>query len=392
MVKENKKRSTNTRVKKKEHSIAYFDYSLLAILICLICFGLVMLYSTSSYSAMMKQNGDSLFYFKRQVLFCIVGLIGMWIVSRIDYHWYFERSKFFYFISIFMMFLVKTPLGKEVNGAKRWIKLPFEQQLQPAEIAKIAIILFIPALICTMGREIKMLEGIVKVLAWGAFSAAVVFIITENLSTAIIVMGITCIMIFVVHPKTRIFIIIAVGIILIGIVGARVLGMAMETSGNFRLRRILVWLNPEKYASEGGYQIMQALYAIGSGGFFGKGLGNSAQKMIIPEVQNDMILSIICEELGVFGAIMVLILFGMLLYRLLFIAQNAPDLYGSLVVSGIFAHIALQVILNVMVVINCIPTTGITLPFISYGGTSVLFLMAEMGLALGVSSKIKIAE
>lgn len=392
MVKENKKRSTNTRVKKKEHSIAYFDYSLLAILICLICFGLVMLYSTSSYSAMMKQNGDSLFYFKRQVLFCIVGLIGMWIVSRIDYHWYFERSKFFYFISIFMMFLVKTPLGKEVNGAKRWIKLPFEQQLQPAEIAKIAIILFIPALICTMGREIKTLEGIEKVLAWGAFSAAVVFIITENLSTAIIVMGITCIMIFVVHPKTRIFIIIAVGIILIGIVSARVLGMAMETSGNFRLRRILVWLNPEKYASEGGYQIMQALYAIGSGGFFGKGLGNSAQKMIIPEVQNDMILSIICEELGVFGAIMVLILFGMLLYRLLFIAQNAPDLYGSLVVSGIFAHIALQVILNVMVVINCIPTTGITLPFISYGGTSVLFLMAEMGLALGVSSKIKIAE
>lgn len=392
MVKENKKRSTNTRVKKKEHSIAYFDYSLLAILICLICFGLVMLYSTSSYSAMMKQNGDSLFYFKRQVLFCIVGLIGMWIVSRIDYHWYFERSKFFYFISIFMMFLVKTPLGKEVNGAKRWIKLPLGQQLQPAEIAKIAIILFIPALICTMGREIKTLEGIVKVLAWGAFSAAVVFIITENLSTAIIVMGITCIMIFVVHPKTRIFIIIAVGIILIGIVGARVLGMAMETSGNFRLRRILVWLNPEKYASEGGYQIMQALYAIGSGGFFGKGLGNSSQKMIIPEVQNDMILSIICEELGVFGAIMVLILFGMLLYRLLFIAQNAPDLYGSLVVSGIFAHIALQVILNVMVVINCIPTTGITLPFISYGGTSVLFLMAEMGLALGVSSKIKIAE
>lgn len=392
MVKENKKRSTNTRAKKKEHSIAYFDYSLLAILICLICFGLVMLYSTSSYSAMMKQNGDSLFYFKRQVLFCIVGLIGMWIVSRIDYHWYFERSKFFYFISIFMMFLVKTPLGKEVNGAKRWIKLPFRQQLQPAEIAKIAIILFIPALICTMGREIKTLEGIVKVLAWGAFSATVVFIITENLSTAIIVMGITCIMIFVVHPKTRIFIIIAVGIILIGIVGARVLGMAMETSGNFRLRRILVWLNPEKYASEGGYQIMQALYAIGSGGFFGKGLGNSAQKMIIPEVQNDMILSIICEELGVFGAIMVLILFGMLLYRLLFIAQNAPDLYGSLVVSGIFAHIALQVILNVMVVINCIPTTGITLPFISYGGTSVLFLMAEMGLALGVSSKIKIAE
>ena len=174
--------------------------------------------------------------------------------------------------------------------------------------------------------------------------------------------------------------------------GVKILGMALATSENFRLRRILVWLNPEEHASEGGYQIMQALYAIGSGGFFGKGLGNSAQKMIIPEVQNDMILSIICEELGVFGASIVLVLFGMLLFRLLFIAQNAPDLYGSLIVTGIFAHIALQVVLNVAVVINLIPTTGITLPFISYGGTSILFLMAEMGIALGVSQRIKISE
>ena len=385
MVKENKKRSTNTRVKKKEHSIAYFDYSLLAILICLICFGLVMLYSTSSYSAMMKQNGDSLFYFKRQVLFCIVGLIGMWIVSRIDYHWYFERSKFFYFISIFMMFLVKTPLGKEVNGAKRWIKLPFEQQLQPAEIAKIAIILFIPALICTMGKEIKTLEGIEKVLAWGAFSAAVVFIITENLSTAIIVMGITCIMIFVVHPKTRIFIIIAVGIILIGIVGARVLGMAMETSGNFRLRRILVWLNPEKYASEGGYQIMQALYAIGSGGFFGKGLGNSAQKMIIPEVQNDMILSIICEELGFVGAMVVVLLFVLFIIEGFMIASRSKDRFGMLLAAGITIQIGSQALFNIMVACNAFPNTGISLPFFSYGGTALMIQLAEMGIMLNVS-------
>ena len=137
---------------------------------------------------------------------------------------------------------------------------------------------------------------------------------------------------------------------------------------------------------------MQGLYAIGSGGFFGKGLGNSAQKMIIPEVQNDMILSIVCEELGVFGAIMVLLLFGLLLYRLMFIAQNAPDIYGSLIVTGIFAHVALQVILNVCVVINLIPTTGITLPFISYGGTSSLFLMSEMGLALSVARQIKFQE
>ena len=135
---------------------------------------------------------------------------------------------------------------------------------------------------------------------------------------------------------------------------------------------------------------MQGLLAIGSGGFFGKGLGGSAQKMVIPEPQSDMILSIICEELGVFGLIVVLVLFGMLLYRLMFIAQNAPDLYGSLIVTGVFAHIAIQVLLNVAVVLNVIPTTGITLPFISYGGTSAVFLMIEMGIVLNVSGKIKI--
>lgn len=383
---------TEAKKVNRTRSIAYFDYNLLAILICLICFGLVMLYSTSSYSAMVKQNGDSLYYFKRQLLFCIAGFFVLGVVSKIDYHWYIGKAKLFYYISIAMMFVVKTPLGKEVNGAKRWIRLPFNQQLQPAEIAKIAIILFIPALICSMGKEIKPWKGIGRIMAWGGISAAVVFLITDNLSTAIIVMGITCILILVVHPRTKMLVGILGIIGVIGITGARILGLILETSGSFRMRRILVWVNPEKYASEGGYQIMQALYAIGSGGFFGKGLGNSAQKMIIPEVQNDMILSIICEELGVFGAIMVLILFGLLLYRLLFIAQNAPDMYGSLIVTGIFAHIALQVTLNVMVVINCIPTTGITLPFISYGGTSVLFLMAEMGIALGVSSRIKITE
>ena len=142
-----------------------------------------------------------------------------------------------------------------------------------------------------------------------------------------------------------------------------------------------------------GFQVMQGLYAIGSGGFFGKGLGNSTQKLgVIPEAQNDMILAIVCEELGVFGAIIILLLFAFLLYRLMFIARNAPDLYGALVATGIFAHIALQVIFNVMVVTNLIPTTGITLPFISYGGTAILFLMTEMGIALGISRKIKLKE
>lgn len=375
----------------RPENIRYYDYSLLAILIFLVCFGLVMLYSTSSYSALVSY-GDSMHYFKRQASFCVLGFIGIYVISKINYHVYARHAKKLYFLSLGLMLLVQTPLGKEVNGARRWLKLPGNQQFQPAEVAKIAVILFIPLVICAIGKQMNKWEGMKKVLIWGGISAACVYLWTDNLSTAIIVMGISCVMLFVVHPKTAPFVVIASGGLLAVIAMARILGASMADSGSFRMRRILVWLDPEAHASDGGYQVMQALYAIGSGGFFGKGLGNSAQKMIIPEVQNDMILSIVCEELGVFGAIVILLLFGMLLYRLLFIAQNAPDLYGSLIVTGIFVHIALQVILNVAVVINLIPTTGITLPFISYGGTSILFLMAEMGIALGVSRRIQFNE
>ncbi|MEG0191480.1 MAG: putative peptidoglycan glycosyltransferase FtsW [Lachnospiraceae bacterium] len=366
----------------------YFDYSLLAVIIFLICFGLVMLYSTSAYTAQ-KKFGDSMYYFKRQALISLGSFMVMLVISQINYHWYAKYAKLLYFVSIILMALVLSPLGIEAYSSRRWIRLPFKQQMQPSEVAKIAIILFIPVLICRMGKEVNSLRGILKVLAWGGASAAGVFFLTDNLSTAIIVFGVTCIMIFVVHPKTAPFIIIVGAGLTAFLVGAQILGSQMTTHSDFRLRRVLVWLHPEDYTDSGGFQITQGLYAIGSGGFFGKGLGNSAQKLILPEVQNDMILSIICEELGVCGAIVVLLLFGMLLYRLLFIAQNAPDLYGSLVVTGIFAHIALQVILNVSVVLNLIPTTGITLPFISYGGTSVLFLLVEMGIALGVSRTIK---
>lgn len=384
------KRKTE-KTKKRRIRVRYFDYSMLAVLIFLICFGLVMLYSSSSYSALIEHD-NSMYYFNRQIFFCAVGLVGMWILSRIDYHKYIKMAKPLYFFSIILMLLVRTPLGKEVNGARRWIRLPFGQQFQPAEIAKIAVILLIPIIIIQLKKEAKSGRGILNILAWGGFSAGCVFVLTENLSTAIIVMGITCVMIFVMHPKTKPFIMLIVSGIAAVLIGVQILGNVLVTSGNFRLQRIVVWLNPEQYATEGGFQTLQGLYAIGSGGFFGKGLGNSAQKMVIPEVQNDMILSVICEELGVFGAIIVLVLFGMLLQRLLFIAQHAPDMYGSMIVTGIFAHIALQVILNVAVVTNTIPNTGITLPFISYGGTSILFLMAEMGIAFGVSRTIKIDE
>ena len=203
---------------------------------------------------------------------------------------------------------------------------------------------------------------------------------SNNLSTAIILLGICAFLIFISHPGYLPF---------LGIGGAGIgfiaVFLMMES---YRLERLAIWRNPEAY--EKGFQTIQGLYAIGSGRIFGCGLGKGLQKLgFVPEAQNDMIFSIVCEELGVFGAALLLLMFGYLLYRLFFIAQNAPDLYGTLVVTGIFVHIALQVILNLCVVLNLMPTTGITLPFVSYGGTSILFLMAEMGIALSVSGRIQ---
>ena len=384
-----------TRRRRKENTgpvpVRYYDYSLVAVLVFLVCFGLVMLYSTSAYTALIE-NDDSMYYFKRQILFCGAGVVIIYVVSRINYHWYIGKAKAIYFFSLFLMFLVKTPLGKEVNGARRWIRLPMGQQFQPSELAKIAVILFIPVLICKMGKEFRSLQGVVKILAWGGVCAAAVLFLTDNLSTAAIVFGITYIVVAVAHPRTKVFLALA-GTGVAGLVTfVLAFGSDFASSSDFRLRRLAAWLHPEQYADGQAYQTLQGLYAIGSGGFFGKGLGNSAQKMVIPEVQNDMILTVICEELGVFGVIVVLVLFGMLLYRILFVAQNAPDMYGTLVVMGIFAHITLQVFLNIAVVTNILPNTGVTLPFISYGGTSVLFLMAEMGIVLGVSRTIKLSE
>ena len=230
------------------------------------------------------------------------------------------------------------------------------------------------------------------VLGAGALTSLLTYVFTDNLSTAIIIAGITVGLLFIVFPDIRPFL---AGAILVAIVAVAVVWYVKgsATSGSFRLRRIQVWLNPEANSSLGGYQVMQGLYAIGSGGFFGKGLGNSLQKLdYVPEAQNDMIFTIICEELGLFGAIMLSLLFAFMLYRLFFIAQNAPDLLGALIASGIFIHIALQVVLNIAVVTNAIPTTGITLPFISYGGTSIVFLMSEMALALSVSKQIRFKD
>lgn len=387
----------NTRTGQKarqdgKRGTRYFDYDLLLVIIFLMCFGLVMLYSTSAYSAQ-ADFGNDMYYFTKQAIISVVSFGLMLFVSKIDYHFYGAFSMEIYIFAMIMMALVQTPLGLTLNGARRWIGLPGGMTLQPAEITKIAVILFISYELCRQGNRVQTRQGTVRIFAFGLVAAGGVMILTDNLSTAIIVFAITCILYFVAHPKLKMFIKIIAAGVAAAAVGILILSATLSNSDNFRLQRIITWLDPERNASGEGYQVMQGLYAIGSGGFFGKGLGNSTQKLgIVPEVQNDMILTIICEELGVFGAIVILLLFGLMLYRLMFIAKNAPDLYGALVATGIFAHIALQVILNVAVVTNTIPNTGVTLPFISYGGTSLVFLMAEMGIALGISRRIHLQD
>lgn len=381
-----------SRRKKQPKTIQYFDYSLLATIIFLVCFGLVILYSTSAYSAQEKFN-DPMWYFRKQAIITVGSLIVMAIVSRINYHVYARFAKLSYVVAFILMLLILTPFGIEANGARRWVGIPDTPlQIQPAEVVKIAVILYIPFLVCRTGKYIEKWDHLKEILIYGGAAGIGVLVLTDNLSSAIIVLGITAVILYVSYPRTKKIVQYSMIAGIVGYIGVRLWASSLAKSDNFRLQRIIVWINPEKHAGNKGFQTLQALYAIGSGGFFGKGLGASTQKMIIPEVQNDMILSIICEELGVFGAIVVLVMFGMMLYRLMFIAQNAPDKYGSLIVTGIFAHIAIQVILNVAVVTNLIPNTGITLPFISYGGTSILFLMIEMGMALSVSRSIRFDE
>ncbi len=245
-----------------------------------------------------------------------------------------------------------------------------------------AVILLVAYIIDRAPKAQRNLKGtaFTMLLVLPAFAV----VATNNLSTAIIILGIAFIMVFIASPKFVQF--IAAGAALF------VLVVFYITTASYRAGRIEAWLHPENHMDGKGYQTLQGLYAIGSGGLFGKGLGGSMQKYIVPEAQNDMIFSIICEELGVFGAVCVILLYILLLYRLLYIANHAKDMFGSYICIGIMGHIALQVILNISVVTNTIPNTGVTLPLISYGGTSVTILLTEMGLALSVSKNMEFQE
>ena len=351
------------------------DGILLFLVLLLVIWGLIFLYSTSAYNGRVKFH-DPAYYFKKQLFATSLGLMAMYLVSWIDYQIPVRMAPIFYLMSMGLSFAVLL-FGEEYNGSKRWLSIG-PLSFQPSEFAKVAVILFLTFVIT---KSHKKREGILHMAGIMFLLLPIVGLVgTNNLSTAIIILGIGVILIFISNPRYLPFVGIGVaGILFIG----AFLGMA-----SYRLERLKIWRNPENY--EKGFQTIQGLYAIGSGGIFGRGLGSSVQKLgFVPEAQNDMIFSIICEETGLFGAMLLILLFALLIWRLMVIATHAKDLEGVLIAGGIMGHMAIQVILNIAVVTNTIPNTGITLPFISYGGTSVLFLLGEMGLALSVSRSEK---
>ena len=267
-------------------------------------------------------------------------------------------------------------LGVSSNGSQRWIEVG-GIQLQPSEIVKLLIILYLPSVCVKHPKYLTSYQGIIRLIAPCIVSAGL--IAKENLSTAVVCVAIMVVIIFVACPDYKILVMPVVALVIAGVL--------LITSVGYRGDRIDAWLHPE--TSDSGYQTMQSLYAIGSGGLFGKGLGQSIQKLgFLPESHNDMIFAIICEELGLFGALCVIALFVMLIVQLRYIANHARDRYGALVVTGVMTHIAVQMIINIGVVTNVIPNTGVPLPFISYGGTSLAFLMVEMGFVLSVSRQM----
>ena len=352
-----------------------YDLTLLAALLALLVFGLIILYSTSAYNGEVKFH-DSFYYLKKQVFATLLGILGMYLAARTDYHLW-KYAALPGYLAALLLSVAVLFIGEEYNGSKRWLSLgPFS--FQPSEFAKVAVILFLAWLVTRSGRKMGSMKALLGVMV--SILPIVGLVGASNLSTAIIILGIGVTLVFVASPRYTPFLLMGAG----G-AGFMAVFLALES---YRLERLLIWRDPEAY--EKGYQTLQGLYAIGSGGLFGRGLGESVQKLgFVPEAQNDMIFSIICEELGLFGAGILLFLFLVLIWRFFVIASRSPDLFGALIAAGAMAHMMIQVILNIGVVTNTIPNTGITLPFISYGGTSIVFLLLEMGVVLSVSTMIE---
>ena len=375
------------------------DTNLIVITMFLIVFGLIMVYSASYYKASMSSawDYDSMHFLKNQAMMSCAGLVAMYLVSCVNYHFWKKKQIVWLAIiaSIVLTLILLIPaLSITANGATRWVKFgPISFQV--AEPVKIAVIIATAYIIDKFAvQEIKWKKFTIKhwvatafILAPGVGLAAFLGIISSNMSSALIIALIGAVIYFAWHPRSWEFYLLALlGVAaVIGIIYMLSQQTVVDAEEGFRLTRIRAWLDPYSYESDTSYQSLQALYAIGSGGLFGKGLGNSIQKLgSIPEPYNDFIFAIVCEELGVMGASLLILMFIYLLYRIYTIAQRAEDLFGRMLATGVFAHIALQVVLNIAVVTGAMPNTGVTLPFISYGGTATVFLLVELGIVLNV--------
>ena len=363
------------------------DHNLFFTIIFLNVYGIIMVYS-ASYNNTITKNAN--YFMMNQLRNVILGLGVMLIASYVNYHRIvrFGFGWFWLVLAFGVIAALKTPLAHSELGATRWIYLgPIS--FQAAEPIKAAVIIFFAYYVSYVGlRTWKQQLGAIGL---SVALLGLLFVFSNNLSTVIVLFGICGVIILssVKKPDIYWYFIAVAALVVIAAIGVTIYLLLHQGAENFRFVRIRAWLHPEEYAADEGLQAMQARYAIGAGGFWGKGLGQSLIKFKLSYSYNDFILAIICEELGVFGVIIMMSLFGYLLYRIYKIAQNAWDIDGKILAIGVFTQIALQLLINVMVVTSVIPTTGVTLPFFSAGGTSVVFLLAELGMVLNVDKYAK---
>ena len=372
--------------KKKEKSFSSFvnnpiDFTLLITILLLLSMGLVMVLSASSPSAL-SESGNSYAFFSKQLIFAILGIIAMLFISKIDYRFYQKFYKHAWWIALILLALVLIA-GETVNGAKRWIYVTETLSFQPSEVVKILMIIFYAGILVKNRDELGLYtKGFIKNMCLLAPIIGLL-LLEPHFSTSIVIIGICATMMIMAGCKFWHF--LATGAV--AGIPAMILLIVKEP---YRLQRVITFLDPWKDATGDGWQVIQSLYAIGSGGLFGVGLGESKQKFLyIPEPHNDFIFSILGEELGFIGCAVVLILFAIFIWRGVLIAMKAPDMFGSLIAIGITALVAIQVIINVAVVTSSMPATGMPLPFFSYGGTALFINLCAMGILLNISKNCK---
>ena len=355
------------------------DVPFLAVLLALLCYGLLMLFS-AGYAVALYRRGDAYTYIRPQLLFAVLGLMAMYAASLIDYHIWHKLA--WPVLGVSLALLVVVLFMPEYNGCKRWIVLPGLGTLQPSEIAKFAVVVAFAHIISLNHDRMRTFSAGVLPFALILGAVAVLMLLEPHLSGTVLILAIGAVLMFVGGTGLQWFVL--AGGLGVGAIAAAVLALPQLVP--YAAGRLVSWQDPFADPLGEGHQTIQSLYAIASGGMAGLGLGNSRQKYLyVPEPQNDFIFSILCEELGFAGAALAVGLFLLLLLRGVSIAVRARDKFGALLVVGFVVQVVLQAVLNIAVVTNTIPNTGISLPFFSSGGTSLLMLLGEMGVVLSVS-------